>query len=464
MGSPYQVVSGKTISPIATTRPSAAHHRRQEQAPAFERDREAGGRDGGADEVQRGRRPEEDTAERQRGRDRQQRGGGERDQTMRASGRSIGVCHRSCNLIDGGRTMTSHPALARERRAWLARPSSCACRSGGRRAGSVGVDQDGELLPEPRPGADQRTELCRDGRRGHEHERGVGGGAGTEMGECRPDRPNLRVRDPGEGVQEAILRQRGGRELGGAEAEHEAPTREEHADRGRGRDAPLERGRVGAAEGGDARIEEDEPARPPGRLVLADHQVARAGDRRPVDPPKIVTLLVGAHRVVLLAGPEQLSGSRGAEGRPRRRVRRGAEVLDLGRDEELLALVELEAEPAQRERIRHVHDERSQQVAPPRLRHQGVRRLFVPARPDPADHEAGRPSQRRRQAILQQEEGGADRRAVLDVERDRHPGPGADPDVGESPADRDLAGAALRRVRGEQGERGDADPDHLEAG
>ncbi len=137
VGRPYQVVSGEDDETDRQREADPARHGGQEQAPPLERDREGGRRERDADQSQRRGRTQEHPSERERRRDRQEEGGGERDQTMRASGRSSGVCHRSSNLIEGGRTITSHPARARDRRAWLARPSSCACRSGGRRTGSV---------------------------------------------------------------------------------------------------------------------------------------------------------------------------------------------------------------------------------------------------------------------------------------------------------------------------------------
>ncbi len=118
--------------------PRGARRGGEEQAAPLERDRQQGRGDRGTEQLRGGRAAQEDAPERQGRHRRQERCGDESDQTMRARGRSTGVCHRSCNLIEGARTITSHPARARDRRAWLARPSSCACRSGGRRTGSVG--------------------------------------------------------------------------------------------------------------------------------------------------------------------------------------------------------------------------------------------------------------------------------------------------------------------------------------
>ena len=96
------------------------------------------------------------------------------------------------------------------------------------------------------------------------------------------------------------------------------------------RDRPLERLAVRSGPSACcAGVEEDEPARAPGGLVLADHELAGAGHRRPVDPPQVVALLVAAHRVELLARAEQLPRAGGAEARPDGGVGPPSEVLDL---------------------------------------------------------------------------------------------------------------------------------------
>ena len=360
--------------------------------------------------------------------------------------------------------MQSHPARVRARRACVARPSSCACRSGGSVSGSNGIDQDGELGAERGAAPDHGGEL--DGLRGrrHDHERRVTGRGCAQAGERGTDGADLGVRDPREGLEEPFLRQRGGRRVGRGEPEREAAAREQDPQGGRDRDRPLERLPVRRSEHPLAGVQEHQPVGAPRRFVLADHQLAGAGDARPVDPAEVVALVVLAHRVVLLAGPEQVPRPRGAHVRPERRVRRAGQVLDLRGDDELLALVELQPLSDQGERVGHVDRQRPQLVPAARLRQDGVRDPLGAVSRDAGDHQPGRPAERGRQPILEQQERRGGGRAVLDVDLHRHAGPRRDADVGERPVDRDPLPSPANEERRDRRQRGQAERDDLQAG
>ena len=225
------------------------------------------------------------------------------------------------------------------------------------------------------------------------------------MSERGTDRTGRRVTDARERVEEAFLAHGGRRRFGGAQAQREAPLGQHDAERGGHRDGALEGGGVGLPERMAPVVQEHEPARAPGRLVLADHQVARACHRRPVDPSQIVTELVLAHRVVLLAGPEELSRPGGPPVRAEARVGGGEEVLDLRRDEQLVDLVELQTLPRQREGVGDVDRERPQPVPTTGLRQHRIGHALRALPRQTRDDQARRAPERGRQAVLDEEHG-----------------------------------------------------------
>ena len=150
------------------------------------------------------------------------------------------------------------------------------------------------------------------------------------------------------------------------------------------------RGRAVWPERAVAGVQEDEPVGAPRRLVLADHQLARAGDARPVDPTEVVALLVLAHRVVLLAGAEEVACVREAPTfAPNAASGVPVEVLDLGCHEQVLALVELQSLAHQGERVGDVHRERPELVAAAGLRQDRVGDPLGAVRPGSPRRRAG---------------------------------------------------------------------------
>ncbi len=80
------------------------------------------------------------------------------------------------------------------------------------------------------------------------------------------------------------------------------------------------------------------------------------------------------------------------------------------------------------------------------------------------DHEAGRPSERGRDPILEQEHGRGGRGAVLHVDRDGDLRPGGHANVGEAPAEHEALPAEMNRDGGDEGERGQAHAHDLQPG
>src|SRR4029077_7974059 len=127
------------------------------------------------------------------------------------------------------------------------------------------------------------------------------------------------------------------------EPQREPVAREQRADARRTRDGAFERRPSLRAEHRLAVVEVDQAGGASRGLILSDHQLAGARDGGPVDPTEIVALLVAAHRVVLLPGSKELAGARAADVRHARRLSRCTQVLDLRRDEQLVAAVEQDA-------------------------------------------------------------------------------------------------------------------------
>src|SRR6266511_30768 len=121
----------------------------------------------------------------------------------------------------------------------------------------------------------------------------------------------------------------------------EADPGQVHAERRRHRDGALERLGVGLAERPPPGVEDDRGQGPPGRLVLADHELAPAGHAGPVDPAEVVAEHVLPHRVELLGRAEQLPAGRLPGARPVVRRRRLVEVLHLRIHHQVVPLAEL---------------------------------------------------------------------------------------------------------------------------
>jgi hypothetical protein len=176
------------------------------------------------------------------------------------------------------------------------------------------------------------------------------------------------VRDPRQGLEQLLLAHALRRQLGRRELQGEAVAHQQDAHRGGARDDLLEARLVGLADGAVARVDEQDRRRAPGGLVLPDHELAAPGHARPVDPAEVVALDVRPHRVELVARPEQVLGQGEAAREPERRVRPAGERLHLRGDHEVLALVELDAELREGERVGQVDRERPERVAPPLAR------------------------------------------------------------------------------------------------
>ena len=324
VGRPNQVVCGKTSRPTATASPAAlatvaSARFRRSSAAAITAEAIAG------DHQPEGRAVAlEDPAERDRSRDGDEPRREAGDQPLCASGRSLGACHRSFRGVDGVKTMQSQPARAKTRVApgWRDLPAGRPAPRG-RLRGSTGCTSTTSLGPNPAPARISDVSSPGAGGAATYTSDVSARGAGAQVCERRPDRARRRVGDAGERVEEPILAHGGGRRLRRAQAQREAALGEQLAERGGHRDGALEPGRVRLAERVPAVVQEDEPAGASRRLVLADHEVAGARHRRPVDASQVVTDLVLPHRVVLLARAEELPGPRGAPVRPEPGVGRG---------------------------------------------------------------------------------------------------------------------------------------------
>ncbi len=109
-----------------------------------------------------------------------------------------------------------------------------------------------------------------------------------------------------------------------------APSPGGHEHAGGGRDGLLQQLAVGP------QVDQHRGAPLPGRVVVAHHEVAGAGGRRPVHPPEVVADDVGPQGVELLAGPARPAGAgRPAVGVVAGACRRGQHLVDVGQHGDL---------------------------------------------------------------------------------------------------------------------------------
>src|SRR5439155_17123737 len=127
------------------------HRGREEQAPALEGPRHERRGDAHREQTVRGAVPDEHASEREPNGKRDQLDRDEGRQTLDASSRSRGTCHRSLNFVDGVKTRQSQPARVRASLASVARASSCIRRLAGAVAGSAGWIKIASLGPNPDP-------------------------------------------------------------------------------------------------------------------------------------------------------------------------------------------------------------------------------------------------------------------------------------------------------------------------
>jgi hypothetical protein len=128
-----------------------ADSRGEQEAPAFEDPRHQGGGDAHREQAVRRAVPDEHASEREANGDRDQLDRDEGRQTLDASSRSRGTCHRSLNFVDGVKTRQSQPARVRASLASVARASNWVRRLAGAVAGSTGWIKIASLGPNPEP-------------------------------------------------------------------------------------------------------------------------------------------------------------------------------------------------------------------------------------------------------------------------------------------------------------------------
>src|SRR5436190_4285964 len=123
----------------------------EQEAPAFEDPRHQGGRDAHREQAIRRAVPDEHASEREANGERDQLDRDEGRQTLDASSRSRGTCHRSLNFVDGVKTRQSQPARVRASLASVARASNWVRRLAGAVAGSTGWIKIASVGPNPEP-------------------------------------------------------------------------------------------------------------------------------------------------------------------------------------------------------------------------------------------------------------------------------------------------------------------------
>ena len=192
------------------------------------------------------------------------------------------------------------------------------------------------------------------------------------------------------------------------------------------------RGPPGAVRGDQvgtgAGVEEQRRLRAPGALLQADHQLAHAGGRPPVDLPQVVAVAVlpGAD-VVLAVDGDRPAGALAAPALPARRPA-GAERPDPGDDEQRRGVRADRAALDQPERVHQPQPQRAEHVPAPAVPvHPVVQRRGRPVR-QPLHQEPGRAAEVAGQLLGQHPQPARTGVGVGDVQQDvgalaaRHPG------------------------------------------